>query len=65
MTKQEFKQSYIKASGITEEYFDEYFVVLPCKCGEENCRDWATVTNSEKCIQTHNELYYHYRKEDK
>ena len=57
MNKQEFKEWYCYRSGITEEDFDDDFVVLPCKCDYEGCDGWAAVNNNSISIKVHNDLY--------
>lgn len=56
MTKQEFEELYCKKSGITKEWYDKYFVTLPCYCENEDCKGWACVGNSPFAIKIHNEL---------
>ncbi|MEC5422138.1 hypothetical protein QGM71_01350 [Virgibacillus sp. C22-A2] len=57
MTKEEFKQNYCARSGITEEFYNQHFVTLPCNCGDSSCEGWATIGNNSTSITTHNELY--------
>ena len=56
-TKKEFEDSYIENSSISKEDYDEYFVTLPCKCGNKCCSGWTCVNNDELSIKTHNNLY--------
>ena len=53
MTKKEFKRRSVEKSGLTENLWDEEFIVLPCNCGEDSCHGWAKVINDEFCIETH------------
>jgi len=52
-----FKNEYIKNSNISEKYFDEHFIVLPCICGNEDCKGFACVSNDELSIKIHKDLY--------
>jgi hypothetical protein len=57
MDKDEFKKWYCYRSGITEEFFDEHFIILPCKCDSNECKGWATVNNNPFSIKIYNDLY--------
>ena len=57
MNENEFKKWYCYKSGITENFFNEHFVVLPCSCDSDDCEGWAVVGNSEIEIKIHSELY--------
>jgi hypothetical protein len=59
LTKDEFINEYCERSGISRnDYFYNYnLIALPCKCGHETCNGWATVTNEDRYIKIHNELY--------
>jgi hypothetical protein len=43
MTRDEFIESYCQRSGITREFLLNWRKVLPCYCGNELCKGWATV----------------------
>jgi hypothetical protein len=57
MTKEEFELGYIERSEITKEFYDNNFITLPCKCGNESCSGWACVSNNERMIKIHNDLH--------
>lgn len=57
IAKEMFEQEYIKRSAITEEFYAIHFVTLECGCEEEGCRGWACVSNNERSIKTHKQLY--------
>jgi hypothetical protein len=59
MEKEEFKRWYCNRSGITEAFFNEHFVVLPCQCNFDGCEGWAAVSNTPLSIKIHNDLYNH------
>ena len=51
----QFEKQYIKNSRITEKFYHENFVTLPCNCGEKNCQGYMVV-NKEN-IDNHKKLY--------
>lgn len=53
MTKKEFTSKYCLNSKITIEEFDQYFVTLPCRCGEDGCRGWAAVSKNPLDVKAH------------
>lgn len=57
ITKEQFVESYLAESSITREQFDQFNVVLPCRCDYEGCKGWAAVTNHALSINSHMELY--------
>jgi len=40
MTKNEFEKGYIDRSGITQSFYDKYYITEPCYCGESCCAGW-------------------------
>lgn len=57
MTKEEFEIKYIERSNITKKSYDDNFVTLPCKCGDEGCCGFACVSNNKLSIKSHNDLF--------
>lgn len=57
MTKAQFIDRYVAASDISREEFDEWFVALPCACGDETCEGWAAVSNDPFHIKMHAQMY--------
>jgi hypothetical protein len=57
MTKEEFENCYISHSKITQKFYDEHFITLPCHCGEDICDGWAAVRNDQDSIDMHNKVY--------
>ncbi len=57
MSKSEFEGYYCKEAQMTIEEYKECFVTLPCNCGDDVCKGWACVSNSERSIKAHKELY--------
>lgn len=56
-TKNEFEKMYIDLSGEDKEWYEKYYVTLPCNCGESRCDGWAAVDNNERDILHHKRLY--------
>lgn len=45
MTAEEFEAAYARRSGITVARLRELGrIVVPCRCGEEDCEGWASVS---------------------
>lgn len=44
MTRLEFIKKYCEHSEITEEWFHERNVALPCSCGWGGCHGWAAIS---------------------
>ena len=59
MTKEEFIDHYCGKSKILWDELKDDLVALPCDCGDRTCKGWAMVTNNQRAIDTHNELYTH------
>lgn len=57
MSKDEFEKIYCEKSKITRDFYNEYFVTLPCNFGEKDCKGWACVCNNPLSIKCHMELY--------
>ena len=57
MSKEEFEANYINLSGITQEFYDNNFVTMPCNCGDDACEGFACVSNNELSIKAHLDLY--------
>lgn len=57
MLKEEFGARYCENSGITKEFYDEWFITLSCACDYDGCEGWAAVRNSDDMIKDHMELY--------
>lgn len=57
LTKEEFEENYARDSGITIEEYRETQVTLPCNCSYEGCKGWAAVSNNERAIKAHKDLY--------
>lgn len=57
MTQQEFENLYCLNSNQSREWYDRYFVTLPCSCGDPSCHGWACVPDDAFSIATHRELY--------
>jgi len=57
MTKEEFIEYYCRNSKITREYYDRYYVALPCNCGEYMCQGWASIRNNPDIIEDHKRFY--------
>ena len=67
VTREEFIEAYAdrcgeggvtvgrRADGIT--FGDRKRVALPCRCGEENCRGWAMISDDQDSIDDHMEFY--------
>ena len=56
-TKEKFIDNYCRRSDITEQFYHENFVALPCACHAQFCEGWATVNDNELSIKAHNDLY--------
>jgi len=41
LTKEEFKDIWIKRSGLSKVEFDEVFIVNSCDCKESGCPGWC------------------------
>lgn len=69
MNAEEFEKGFIERSEITQEFYSEHMVTLPCTCNGEDCEGFAAVSNNELSIKAHNFLYNHehetYRKPKK
>lgn len=57
ITKEEFEKGYIERSHITKEWYDKYYVTLPCACGAKECQGWAKVRNTIEDIRDQMTLY--------
>jgi len=57
ISKEKFIKGYCEISNITREMYDKYFVALPCNCGDESCRGWATISNNEESVKLHLEFH--------
>jgi hypothetical protein len=55
MTKEQFEKEY--EANIMGLKYKDFFITLPCNCGERDCPKWAAVTNSPLAIKAHNDLY--------
>ncbi len=53
-----FIDNYCKASRISSEVYNKLFVTLKCKCGAENCKGLAAISNNSISIEMHMELHY-------
>ncbi len=56
-TREEFVAGYCERSRISKEFYDHHFVALPCDCGADKCKGWATVRNTPEMVELHNSLY--------
>lgn len=43
ITKEQFIREYLSESGMTRDYFNDEFTVVPCQCGHPNCFGWSLV----------------------
>ena len=57
ITKGEFEKNYCARSGITKEFYDKYYVTLPCACDYEECEGWAKIRNDPQSIDEHKRFY--------
>ena len=55
ITKETFEIDYCRLSGISREYYNQWFVTLPCNCDYEGCRGWANVRHGDE--EDHRRLY--------
>lgn len=56
-TEEEFIADYCKRSRSSWAILKKQYVPLKCVCGAIECRGWAMVSNNERAIKTHNDLY--------
>ena len=57
MTKEQFIQAYCERSKVTAEWFNDYFVALPCACDSDICEGWAKIRNDPESIADHIRFY--------
>jgi hypothetical protein len=57
ISKETFIDGYCSRSGITREELFERSVVLPCACGDEQCKGWAVIENAPHSIDWHMRCY--------
>jgi hypothetical protein len=53
MTKDEFITAYCERSDITRQWYNTYYIALPCTCGDSMCDGWGTVRNRPEDITHH------------
>lgn len=56
-TKEAFEKEYCNHSNIKLAEYREFFVTLPCRCTESDCKGWAVVPNTPLSIKVHKEIY--------
>jgi hypothetical protein len=54
MTQSEFIADY----GYKDLFDNGRRLALPCKCGEEDCKGWASVSNDPISLKAHTDLYH-------
>lgn len=59
ITKEEFENRYIEESEISQEFYNDEFITLPCTCDGEDCEGWAAISNNPLSLKGHNYLYNH------
>lgn len=57
MTKEQFKEGYMRRSGLLDYQYDQSLVTMECHCSADNCKGWASVANNTESIKIHEELY--------
>ncbi len=57
MTKEEFTELCCRNGNSSRETFEKYRVALPCYCGDDSCRGWASVQNDPEAIEEHMERH--------
>jgi len=55
ISREVFEGSYCARSKISREYYNEWFVTMPCNCGE-GCDGWAAIRRDFVGICDHIEL---------
>jgi len=51
ITMEEFIVDYCRKSHIDKAFYNERYVALPCDCGEDGCRGWASIRRNWDGIQ--------------
>jgi len=51
ITMETFESVYRRASHIDQDYYNRWFITLPCNCGEQGCRGWAAIGRNWDAIQ--------------
>lgn len=44
LTAEQFEREYAERSGVTVEWLRQYRTVLPCRCGEDGCQGWQSLS---------------------
>ncbi|KKL51393.1 hypothetical protein LCGC14_2295930 [marine sediment metagenome] len=49
----EFERAYIKRSNISRSFYNRWRITLPCKCDDDGCEGWASISKNPDSVHHH------------